>query len=70
MNARDMATAAGLPSKLMYTVAETALYTGIPRSSLYGEYKAGRLKATKARGKRNGTYISPEAIDAWVEENS
>ena len=70
MGARELAAACGLPSKLMYTVAETAKYTGLPRSTISAEYNAGRLKATKARGRRNGTYITPEAVDAWAEANS
>lgn len=70
MNAREMATASGLPDKLMYTVAETSAYTGIPRSALYQEIRAGRLRCALRRGSVRGKYVRPEDVDKWVAENS
>ena len=52
---------------MAYTVRQTALYSGVPRSTLYAEHKAGRLKF-KTYGKRNAL-ISVSEFDRWMNEN-
>lgn len=65
--ALQFAIAAGLKPQMAYTVRQTALYSGVPRSTLYAEHKAGRLKF-KTYGKRNAL-ISVEEFDRWMNEN-
>ncbi len=66
--ALDMAVAAGLRPQLSYTVAETVRYTGIPRSTIYKEIRAGRLKSLRINGATRGYRITTQAIDEWIKE--
>jgi excisionase family DNA binding protein len=55
----------GLPSrKLGYTFAEAVALTGVSRSQLYQERKAGRLKVVKV-GRR--ALITHTDLEAWIE---
>ena len=64
-----MAVEAGLQPKTAYTVAETALYTGIDRKTLYNERKAGRIHMIMPKGAEKGWRISVQEVDRWMEEN-
>lgn len=61
------AAALGLPKKSLYTVAEVSDVTGVPRSTLYAEIKAGRLKAHVPRFRTRGVLVLPDAVDEWLE---
>lgn len=63
------AVEAGLPPQMAYTVAETARYTGLPRSTLYTEHEAGRLAFVVPRGAERGAVIRVEEMDRWMEES-
>ena len=65
--ALQFAIAAGLKPQMAYTVRQTALYSGVPRSTLYAEYRAGRLQLT-TYGKRNAL-ITVKEFDRWLDEN-
>ena len=65
--ALQFAIAAGLKPQMAYTVRQTALYSGVPRSTLYAEHRAGHLKF-KTYGKRNAL-ISVSEFDRWMNEN-
>ena len=67
--AQDMAVRAGLRPQLSYTVAETAKYTGVPRSTIYKEIRAGRLKRFLIYGTR-GYRITCKAVDEWIERGT
>lgn len=49
--------------KVAYSIPEAIAATGIKRTTLYAEMKAGRLRATKVRGR---TIIRAEALGAWL----
>ena len=68
--ALDMAVAAGLRPQLSYTVAETVRYTGIPRSTIYKEMRAGRLAAFRPHGQERGIRIPAAAVDDWIMEGT
>lgn len=70
MNAREMASAAGLPPMLTYDVGDTCKYTGLSRRTLYEEVRAGRLRALVPKGRTKGYRIKPEDVDIWVRENT
>jgi len=53
-------------SKLAYTVLEAAEATGLGRTKLFAEIKAGRLAAAKI-GRR--TLIRSEALEKWLRES-
>jgi excisionase family DNA binding protein len=53
----------GLQNRLALSIAEFATVTGVSRSKLYEEIKAGRLKIAKV-GRR--TLVSGEAGLAWL----
>ena len=65
--ALQFAIAAGLKPQMAYTVRQTALYSGVPRSTPYAAPKAGRLQF-QTYGKRNAL-ISVEELDRWMNEN-
>ena len=65
--ALQFAIAAGLTPQVADTVRQTALYSGVPRSTLYAEHRAGRLKF-KTYGKRNAL-ITVKEFDRWLDEN-
>lgn len=65
--ALQFAKAAGLKPQIAYTVRQTELYSGVPRSTLYTEHRAGRLKF-KTIGKRNAL-ITVAELDRWMNEN-
>jgi excisionase family DNA binding protein len=54
----------GLQNRLALSIAEFGVATGVSRSKLYEEIKAGRLKIAKV-GRR--TLISGEAGLAWLK---
>ena len=65
-----MAVEAGLPPQMAYTVAQTARYTGLSKSTLYDEINAGRLASVLPRGSEKGRVIRVEDMDRWMEENT
>lgn len=67
---RSMAVAAGLPDKPLYTLAEVAKATGIARSTLDDERRAGRLQAFLPPGKQRGLLVRCEWFDEWFEQGS
>ncbi len=67
---RSMAVAAGLPDKPLYTLAEVAKATGIARSTLDDERRAGRLRAFLPPGKQRGLLVRCEWFDEWFESGS
>ena len=62
--ARRAVAAAGFAPRLAYRVEEFVAVSGIGRTTLYAEIKAGRLKARKI-GKR--TLITAEAARAFLD---
>lgn len=68
--ALDMAVAAGLPPRMTYSVAETVRYTGICRSTIYKEIRAGRLAAFRPHGQERGIRIPAAAVDDWIREGT
>ena len=70
MKAREMAERVGLKPRLMYTIAETAQYTGINYHILLDEAGAGRLRCMLPVGKKRGRHVSPEDVDAWTAANT
>ena len=54
----------GLQNRLALSIAEFGVATGVSRSKLYEEIKAGRLKIAKV-GRR--TLVSGEAGLAWLK---
>lgn len=64
------AVEAGLPPQMAYTVAQTARYTGLTKSTLYDEINAGRLASVLPRGSEKGRVIRVEEMDRWMEENT
>ena len=68
--ALDMAVAAGLPPRMTYSVAETVKYTGICRSTIYKEIRAGRLAAFRPHGQERGIRIPAAAVDDWIREGT
>lgn len=71
MTAREMATAwaekEGVRPTLMYTVQQTADYTGVPYETLLAEIRAGRLRAARKREAKKGYRVRPEDVDEWIE---
>lgn len=65
---KEWAAEAGLPRKPLYSVPEVAKATGVPSSTLYGEIRAGRLKARLPVGRRRGTLVACEWFDEWMRE--
>lgn len=68
--ALDMAVAAGLPPRMTYSVAETVKYTGVCRSTIYKEIRAGRLAAFRPHGQERGIRIPAAAVDDWIREGT
>lgn len=66
----SMADAIGLPRKLLYTVKEVGLVLGVPKSTVYDEIKAGRLRYHLPHGRMNGQLIKPAWVDEWIEEGT
>lgn len=62
--AKRAAAAAGLASRLSYTVDQFVTASGIGRTTVFAEIKAGRLKARKV-GKR--TLITAEAARVFLD---
>lgn len=62
------ATAAGLPARMSYTVAETARYTGFTRQALRRENEAGRLRFLKPEDDSRGARILVTEVDRWMAE--
>lgn len=62
--AKRAVAAAGFAPRLAYRVEEFVAVSGIGRTTLYAEIKAGRLKARKI-GKR--TLITAEAAKAFLD---
>lgn len=65
---RRMAVEAKLPDKPYYTIAEIAEATGIPRTTLDVERRAGRLKSFLPDGQQRGTLVKCEWFDAWMRD--
>ena len=68
--ALEMAVAAGLPPRMTYSVSETVKYTGICRSTIYKEIRAGRLAAFRPHGQERGIRIPAAAVDDWIREGT
>lgn len=61
-----MAVEAKLPDKPYYTIAEIAEATGIPRTTLDVERRAGRLKSFLPDGQQRGILVKCDWFDAWM----
>lgn len=66
----QFAVEAGLEKHELYSVADTALYLGVPRDTLDDEHKAGRLKYVMPKCHTRGAYISVDEVDRWIEANA
>lgn len=62
----DMAAEAGLRPKRMYTIAEVARASGVPRSTLAEAAKDGDLKTFMPPGRLRGRLVRPEWFDEWM----
>ena len=62
-----MAEACGLPPRLSYTVAETAMYSGLSEWELRRAIAEGELPCVLRRGGMRGRRIRPEDLDAWMD---
>lgn len=58
---------AGLPVKLAYTIPEVSFVSGVPKSTVYEEVAAGRLKTNLVKGRVRGHRSKPEWVDEWLE---
>ena len=67
MGLRLMAEEAGLPSKPYYSLTEVAKATGIGRSTLDEERRAGRLRSFLPVGNERGLLVKCEWFDEWME---
>ena len=64
---KEMAEAAGLPAKAMYTIAEVASTMGIAASTVYDAARCRRLTTFTPGLGRRGKLVRPEWVDEWVE---
>lgn len=64
------AVEAGLRPQAYYTVAEVAMFTGVPRATLYREHSEGRLFWKCPKGSSKGALVSVREVDRWMEENA
>lgn len=62
----ELAEAAGLPRKTMYTVPEVARAVRAPVSTVHAEARAGRLRTALPPGRRRGRLAAPEWVDEWM----
>lgn len=51
-----------------YTIPEASELTGIPKTTLYDAYHAGKLEAGLKRGAKRGLRVTGEAIDKFWKE--
>ena len=63
----DMARAAGLPAKGLYTVREVSEATGVAQSTLRAEMAAGRIPWVLPPERTRGRLIRPAWVDALIE---
>lgn len=64
---KEVADAAGLPSKVFYTLTEVSEILGIPRSTIDLEARKHRLTSFLPEGRKQGRLIKPEWVDEWIE---
>lgn len=67
MGLRRMAEEAGLPSKPYYSLTEIAQATGISRTTLDEERRAGRMRSFLPVGCERGLLVKCEWFDEWIE---
>ena len=58
---------AGLPTRMAYTVDETALYSGLSVNQLRAAMRSGELDFIKPSGTVRGATISVAAMDRYME---
>lgn len=51
----------------LYTVSEMAEMHGLPKSALYQEIRAGRLRAKLRRGTKRPYLLTEEIFDEWQQ---
>lgn len=64
------AVACGLPIRMSYTIAETALYTGLSEYQIREAIKSGELDAKTPAGSRRGARIPVTAMDAYMSASA
>lgn len=70
MTFEEMARLRGLEPRMAYGVADVSRVTDVPRSTLYEEIKAGRLRCFLPAGRRQGMLVRPEWVDEWLDAGS
>lgn len=66
MSFLDMAIAAGLPRKSMYSIREVSFVTGVAKNTLSEEASAGRITTFLPPGRVRGRLLRPEWVDQWL----
>lgn len=64
----DMREEAGIPRKSMYTVSEVSIATGIARSTVAEDFRAGRIASFLPPGRKRGMLARAEWIDDYLEK--
>lgn len=64
----EMAKAAGLKSKGMYTLREVERASSVPFTTLSEDAKSGRIKTFMPPGRKRGRLVKPEWFDEWFRE--
>lgn len=67
---RQIADRLEMKPKLMYSIREVALVSGVPYDTLLDECKAGRLKSYLPPGHKQRRVIRPEWVDEWIERGT
>lgn len=67
MTFSEMAEAAGIKPKGMYTMREVSIATGIPYTTVRDERICGRLKSFLPKGRKQGFLFKPEWVDEWID---
>lgn len=70
MTFADVARERGIPMRQLYDVRTVAAVLGVPRKTLDGEIRAGRLRYHLPVGRRQGKLIRPEWVDEWIERGT
>lgn len=67
---KEIAKELGMRQKLLYSLKEVEMVTGVAYSTLRDECNAGRLKYHLPEGRRTGRLVRPEWVDEWIEEGA
>ena len=65
MTFADMAGAAGLKEKPLYSVSEVSRASGVPESVIRGAMAEGRIRHFLPPGRVRGSFIAPAWFDEW-----